>query len=83
MGTLDDPGNIPHWANQAMFFNKLENFRNKQKGFWLMFSQCCGQCGGRGFLENILTDVTAVRQREKSGDYTPDILLERGDKAPI
>ena len=83
MGTLDDPDNIPHWSNQAMFFNKLENFRKKQKGFWLMFSQCCGQCGGREFLENILTDVTAVRQGGKSGDYTPDILLERGDKAPI
>ena len=40
MGTLDDPDNIPHWSNQAMFFNKLENFRKKQKGFWLMFSQC-------------------------------------------
>ena len=71
MGTLDDPDNIPHWSNQAMFFNKLENFRKKQKGFWLMFSQCCGQCGGRGFLENILTDVTAVRQGGKSGDYHP------------
>ena len=80
-GTI--PITSPHWSNQGMFFNKLENFRKKQKGFWLMFSQCCGQCGGRGFLENILTDVTAVRQGGKSGDYTPDILPERWDKAPI
>ena len=83
MGTPDNPDNISHWSNRAMFFNRLENSRKKQKGFWLMFSECCGQCGGGGFVENILTDVTAVRQGEDSGDYSPDILLERGDKAPI
>ena len=77
---IDD---ISHLSNRAMFFNKLENYRKRQKGFWLFFSECCGQCGGRGFVENILADVTAVRLKTEEGEDCPDILLERQDKPPL
>ena len=74
---------IPLLSNRAMFFNKLENYRKRQKGFWLFFQECCGQCGGRGFVENILTDVTAVHLETEDREDRPDILLERKDKPPL
>ena len=83
MGTSEHPESVPHWSNVAMFANKLENFRKRQKGFWLLFRECCGQCRGGGFIENILTDVTAVRREHPAGNYQPDITLERGDSPPI
>ena len=83
MGTPEHPESVPHWSNVAMFANKLENFRKRQKGFWLLFRECCGQCGGGGFVENILTDVTAVTREHPAGNYQPDITLERGDSPPV
>ena len=83
METSEYPDNIRYLSNRAMFFNKLENYRKRQKGFWLFFSECCGQCGGRGFVENILADVTSVRLETESGEDRPDILLERKDKPPL
>ena len=77
------PASTPHFSNRAMFFNKLENYRKKQKGFWLLFSECCGQCEGLGFIENILTDVTMVRLEPQGGEDRPDILLERKDRPPL
>ena len=76
------PDDIPLLSNRAMFFNKLENYRKRQKGLWLFFSECCGQCGGRGFVENILADVTEVHLKTGDGEDRPDILLERKDKPP-
>ena len=66
-----------------MFANKLENFRKRQMGFWLLFRECCGKCTGGGLVENILTDVTAVRREHPAGYYQPDITLERGDRPPV
>ena len=83
METPDYADDIPLLSNRAMFFNKLENYRKRQKGFWLLFRECCGQCGGRGFVENILTDVTAVRLEPESEEDHADILLERGDKPSL
>ncbi|MDE2843244.1 MAG: hypothetical protein OXN21_07675 [Chloroflexota bacterium] len=83
MGTREHPAGLSHWSNVAMFANKLENFRKRQKGFWLLFRECCGQCEAGGFFENILTDVTAVRREYPAGNYQPDLTLERGDKPPV
>ena len=83
MGTSEHPESVPHWSNVAMFANKLENFRKRQKGFWLLFRECCWQCGGGGLVENILTDVTDVRREHPAGNYQPDITLERGDSQPV
>ena len=83
MGTPENPEGVAHWSNVAMFANKLENFRKRQKGFWLLFRECCGQCVGGGFVENILTDVTAVSRERLAGNYQPDITLERGDRPPM
>ena len=83
METPEYPDDIRHLSNRAMFFNKLENYRKRQKGFWLFFSECCGQCGDRGFVENILADVTAVRLETEEGEDQPDILLERKGKPPL
>lgn len=83
MGTPEHLEGVPHWSNVAMFANKLENFRKRQKGFWMLFRECCGQCTGEGFVENILTDVTTVRREHPAGNYQPDITLERDDSPPI
>ena len=84
--SMEEPNNpegIPHFSNRAMFSNKLESYRKRQKGFWLFFSECCGQCGERGFVENILTDVTEVRLESQDGEDRPDILLERKNRPPL
>ena len=65
METSEYTDDISHLSNRAMSFNKLENYRRRQKGFCLFSSECCGQCGGRGFVENILADVTEVRLETK------------------
>ncbi len=83
MGTPEHPDGLPHWSNVAMFTNKLENLRRRQKAFWLFFRECCGLCEGGGFVENILTDVTAVHREHPAGNYQPDVALERVDKPPI
>ena len=83
MGTPEHSESLPHWSNVAMFANKLENFRKRQRGFWLLFRECCGQCEAGGFFENILTDVTAVRREHPAGSYQPDLTLERGDNPPV
>ena len=49
----------------------------------MFFSECCGQCDGGGFLENILSNVTAVKREAEYGGFIPDVLLERGDSPPI
>ena len=81
---MSETEEIARFARRAMLFNDLETRRRKQKSFWLFFSECCGRCGGSGFVENILTDVTAV-QLQPGGDVAgPDILLERkGNKTPV
>ena len=78
MGTPGHPEGIPHWTNKTMYRQKLEQFRKLQKGFWLFFDKCCGQCEGGSFVENILKDVTAVEQESDYGPYRPDIVLRRG-----
>ncbi len=83
MGTPGHPEGVPHWSNKAMYSHKLERRRKRQQGFWLFFKECCGQCEGGGFVENILADVTAVKSEADYGGFRPDILLERGDKPPI
>ena len=83
MGTAEHPEGVSHWSNKVMYAHGLEGRRKRQHGFWLFFKECCGQCGGSGFVENILTDVTAVKIEAEYDGFRPDILLERGDKAPI
>ena len=83
MGTLENPEGLPHWSNTAMFSHKLEGHRKRQEAFWLFFNECCGQCEGGGFVENILDGVTAVRREAEYGGFRPDILLEREDKLPL
>lgn len=83
MGTPGNPEGVPHWTNKALLSHKLESRRKKQQGYWLFFRECCGQCEGSGFVENILEGVTAVRSEADCGSYRPDILLERGEKPPI
>lgn len=83
MGTPEHPEGVPHWSNKAMFSRDLERRRKQQHGFWLFFKECCGRCEGSGFIENILTDVTAVRTESEYGGFRPDILLERADSPPI
>ena len=82
MGTPENPEGIPHWSNTAMFAHKLEGHRRRQEAFWLFFKECCGQCEGGGFVENVLDGVTAVKREAEYGNYRPDILLERGDRKP-
>lgn len=82
MGTQDHPEGVPHWTNKAMYGHKLKSYLRTQKGFWLFFRECCGECEGGGFVENILKDVAAVRiEGEYDAGHTvgfyPDILLER------
>ena len=83
MGTPGYPEGLPHWANKSLLSHKLESRRKKQQGYWLFFRECCGNCGGRGFVENILAGVTAVKIESDYGSYRPDILLERGNEPPI
>ena len=83
MGTPEHPEGVPHWSNVAMFAQKLEGRRRRQEGFWLFFRECCGRCDGGDMVENILTDVTAVKREEWYGPFRPDILLERGGKPPV
>ncbi len=83
MGTPGNPEGVAHWSNKSMYATKLEGYRRKQLGFWLFYNDCCGQCEGGGFVENILAEVTAVRLEADYGPYRPDILLERGNKPPI
>ena len=76
---MNDPNpreEIARLSNKAMYANKFEGFRRRQRGVWLAFRECCGKCEGGGFVENILTDV-------ESGDYRPDVLLEREGKPPL
>ena len=83
---MNDPNpseEIARLSNRAMYANKFEGFRRRQRGFWLAFRECCGKCEGGGFVENILTGVTAVRTDVESGDYRPDVLLEREGKPPL
>ena len=72
MGTSEHPESVPHWSNVAMFANKLENFRKRQKGFWLLFRECCGQCRGWG----IHRKHSDRRYRRKKG--TPGGQLSTG-----
>ena len=83
MGTPGYPEGVSHWTNKALLSHKLERRRKRQQGYWLFFRECCGECQGRGFVENILEGVTAVRSEADYENYRPDILLERGDKPPI
>ena len=83
MGTPQQLEGVAHWSNKAMFAHKLERRRRRQQGFWLFFRECCGQCNGRGFVQNILADVTDVKAEANYGGFRPDILLLRGDKPPI
>ncbi len=48
----------------------------------MFFQESCGECGGGGFVENILNDLTAVRMEADFGNYRPDILLEKGSRPP-
>ncbi len=83
MGTPGHPESVEHWATKAMYAKKLERHRKLQRGFWLFFKECCGQCEGGAFVENILTDVIAVKSETASGGFIPDILLERRGKPAI
>ena len=83
MGTPQSPEGVSHWSNVAMFAHRLEGRRRRQEGFWLFFRECCGLCAGGGMVENILADVTVVKREEWYGPFRPDILLERGDNAPV
>ena len=83
MGTPGNPEGVAHWTNKSMYAQQLEGYRRRQLGFWLFYNDCCSQCEGGGFVENILVDVTAVKLEADYGPYRPDILLERGDKPPI
>ena len=78
MGTPGNPESVSHWVNKVMYWHKLEQFRKLQKGFWLVFDKCCGQCEGGWFVDNILKDVTVVEQECDFGPYRPDIVLRRG-----
>jgi len=80
MGTPGHPESVSHWVNKAMYWQKLEQFRKLQKGYWLVFDKCCGRCEGGWFVDNILKDVTAVEQECDFGPYRPDIVLRRGDQ---
>ena len=83
MGTSGHPEGVQHWSNKVMYFHLLERYRRRQQGFWVSFKQCCGQCNGGGFVEDILADVTAVRMEADYGRFRPDILLERREKPPV
>ena len=82
MGTPGHPEGVSHWSNKAMYGHKFKSYLRMQKGFWLFFRECCGECEGTGHVENILKDVAAVRIEDEydagqTGRYYPDILLER------
>ena len=79
---MTTPDDIARFSNRAMLFNTLETSRRKQIGFWLFYRECCGRCNGSGFVENILTDVTAVEQEPGGPEDGPDILLHRKDNRP-
>ena len=83
MGTPGHPEGVQHWSNKAMYSHKLEGHRKRQQGFWLFFKECCWQCEGGGFVENILTDVTAIKSETAYGGFRPDILLERVTSHPF
>ena len=80
MGSPGNPESVSHWANKAMYRQKLERFRKLQHGFWVFFNNCCGKCEAGWYVENILKDVTRIEEEGNYGPYRPDILLWQDEK---